>query len=52
MVSPGVPPNLGPLPLQLVLNGDRYDDSETVTSFEAGWRHQASDALSFDLAAY
>jgi iron complex outermembrane receptor protein len=43
---------LSPFPLQLVLNGDRFSESETVNAFEAGWRFEASQRLSLDVAAY
>ncbi len=41
-----------PVPVSLVIHGDERFDSETLVAYEAGYRAQAADALTIDLAVF
>lgn len=52
VLPPGAPPYFAGVPVQFLLNGEQYDESETQISYEAGWRFEASSNLSIDSAIY
>lgn len=52
VLPPGAPPYFAGVPVQFVLNGREYTQSETQTAYEAGWRFDLSENLSLDSTIY
>ncbi len=52
VIPPLSPSNPGPLPIQMLLSGNRQFESEELTAYEVGYRIQPTAQLSLDLAGF
>jgi len=52
VIPPLVPPNPGPLPAYVTLFGNPDLKSEELVAYELGYRFQATNRLSFDIASF
>jgi len=52
VIPPGTPANPGPLPVEVVIFGNRDLDSEVVNAFEIGYRGQWDNSLSLEVVGF
>lgn len=52
VIPPGTSENPAPLPLAVYAQGDDGNDSEVLMAYEAGFKFQASNEFSIDVAAF